>query len=113
MGSASDGLLDNLIFRVLTIKVRSCQSQKREDFARDMNLKLDSNEEIWIWQVYGIEFLLEEFVLFWGEAEKNSFVALRGKGGHSGIVPLKTVCPNLERTGEEFYSGLKWFPDLL
>lgn len=39
MGSASDGSLDNLIFRVFTIKVKSCQSQKkREDFARDMDL---------------------------------------------------------------------------
>ena len=78
-----------------------------------MDLELDSNEEIWIWQEDGIEFLLEEFVLFWGEAEKNSFVALRGKGGHSGTVPLKTVCPSLERNGEEFYSCLKWSPDLL
>ena len=51
--------------------------------------------------------------LFWGEAEKNSFVALRGKGGYSGTVPLKTVCPNLERIGEKFYSCLKWSPDLL
>ena len=47
-----------------------------------------------------------------GEVE-NSFVALRGKGRHSGTVPLKTVCPSLERTGEEFYSCLKWSPDLL
>ena len=78
-----------------------------------MDLELDSNEEIWIWQEDGIEFLLEEFVLFWSEAEKNSFVALRGKGGYSGTVPLKTVCPNLERIGEKFYSCLKWSPDLL
>ena len=26
-----------------------------------------------------------------GEVEKNSFIALPGKGGHSGLVPLKTV----------------------
>ena len=31
-----------------------------------------------------------------GEAEKNSFMALPGKGGHSGLVPPKTVCPNRE-----------------
>ena len=27
-----------------------------------------------------------------GEAEKNSFNVLPGKGGHGGVVPLKTVC---------------------
>ena len=26
--------------------------------------------------------------------EKNFFIALPGKGGHSGLVPSKTVCPN-------------------
>ena len=31
-----------------------------------------------------------------GEAERNSFVALPGKGGHSGLNTLKTVCPALE-----------------
>ena len=40
-----------------------------------------------------------------GEGEKNSFIALPGKGGHSGLVPLKTVCPNLGGFGEEFYSN--------
>ena len=29
-----------------------------------------------------------------GEIEKNSFIALPGKGGHSGLLPSKTVCPN-------------------
>ena len=29
-----------------------------------------------------------------GEVEKNSFIALPGKGGHSGLMPSKTVCPN-------------------
>ena len=29
-----------------------------------------------------------------GEIEKNSFIALPGKGGHSGLMPLKTVYPN-------------------
>ena len=27
-----------------------------------------------------------------GEAEKNSFNVLPGKGGHGGVVPLKTMC---------------------
>ena len=29
-----------------------------------------------------------------GEVEKSSFIALPGKGGHSGLMPLKTVYPN-------------------
>ena len=40
-----------------------------------------------------------------GEVEKNSFIALPSKGGHSGLVPWKTVCPNLGGFGEEFYSN--------
>ena len=40
-----------------------------------------------------------------GEVEKNSFIALPGKGGHSGFNPSKTVCPNLGGFGEEFYSN--------
>ena len=39
------------------------------------------------------------------EVEKNSFIALPGKGGHSGLVPSKIVCPNLEGFGKEFYSN--------
>ena len=39
-----------------------------------------------------------------GEVEKNSFIALPSNGGHSGLVPLKTLCPNPEGFGEEFYS---------
>ena len=39
-----------------------------------------------------------------GEVEKNNFIALPGKGGCSGLVPLKTVCPNPGGFGEEFYS---------
>ena len=30
-----------------------------------------------------------------GEVEKNRFIALTGKGEHSGLMPSKTVCPNL------------------
>ena len=29
-----------------------------------------------------------------GEVEKDSFIPLLGKGGHSGLVPSKTMCPN-------------------
>ena len=35
----------------------------------------------------------------------NSFIALPGKGGHGGLVPWKTVCPNLGGSGEELYSN--------
>ena len=27
----------------------------------------------------------------WGKVEKNSFIALPGKGGHSRLMPLQTV----------------------
>ena len=37
------------------------------------------------------------------KTEKNNFVALPGKGGHSRLVPLKTVS-QLGGFGEEFYS---------
>ena len=40
-----------------------------------------------------------------GEVEKNNFIALPGKGGHNGLVPSKTVCPNLGGLCEEFYSN--------
>ena len=30
-----------------------------------------------------------------GEVRKNSFITLPGEGGHSGLIPLKTVCPNM------------------
>ena len=40
-----------------------------------------------------------------GEVEKNSFIAFPGKEGHSGILPLKTVCPKLGGFSEEFYSN--------
>ena len=38
-----------------------------------------------------------------GEVEKNNFIVLLGKGGHSMLVPLKTVCLNPEGFSEEFY----------
>ena len=40
-----------------------------------------------------------------GEVEKDSFIALPGKGGHSELLPLKTVCPNPGGFDEEFYSN--------
>ena len=40
-----------------------------------------------------------------GEVGKNRFIALPGKRGHSGVPPLKTMCPNPGRFGEEFYSN--------
>ena len=30
-----------------------------------------------------------------GEVEKNSFVALPGKGGHRELLPSKSICPIL------------------
>ena len=39
-----------------------------------------------------------------GEGEKNSFIALPGKEGHSILMPSKTVCPNTGGFGEVFYS---------
>ena len=32
-----------------------------------------------------------------GEVEKNSFIALPGKGEHSGLVAPKTMCPQPRR----------------
>ena len=40
-----------------------------------------------------------------GEVEKNSFIALPGKGGHSRLLPSKTMCPNPGEFGEEFYGN--------
>ena len=37
--------------------------------------------------------------------EKNNSIAFPGKGGHSGPLLLKTMCPNLGELGEEFYSN--------
>ena len=40
-----------------------------------------------------------------GEVEKNSYIAFPGKGGHSRLLPSKTMCPNLGEFGEGFYSN--------
>ena len=37
-----------------------------------------------------------------GEVEKNSFIALPGKGGHNGIMPSKLLCPHLEGVVRSF-----------
>ena len=39
------------------------------------------------------------------EVEKNGFIALPGKGGQQQILALKTVCPDPNGFGEEFYSN--------
>ena len=49
----------------------------------------------------GAELSLKDRAL--GEVEKKSFIALPGKGGHSGAVPLKTLCPSSGGFGEGFY----------
>ena len=51
----------------------------------------------------GAEMNLRDRVL--GAAEKNSFIALPSKGGPSGLLPSKTMCPNLGGFDEEFYSN--------
>ena len=37
-----------------------------------------------------------------GEGEKDSFITLPGKGGHSGLLTQKTMCPHLERIVRSF-----------
>ena len=37
-----------------------------------------------------------------GEVEKNSFIALPGKGGHSGLVPSKLYVPTQESLMRSF-----------
>ena len=37
-----------------------------------------------------------------GEVAKKSFIPFPGKGGHSGLLPLKTVWPSLGGFSEEF-----------
>ena len=40
-----------------------------------------------------------------GEVEKNSLIALPGRGGHSWLLPSKTLCPNPGGFDEEFYNN--------
>ena len=37
-----------------------------------------------------------------GGIEKESFITLPDKGGHTGILPLKTMCPNLGEFNDGF-----------
>ena len=46
------------------------------------------------------------FFLGGSEIEKNSFMALPGDGGHSGIMPQK-LYPNLERVVRNFIVKFK------
>ena len=39
------------------------------------------------------------------EVKNNSFIALTGKGGNSGPLPLKNLCPNLGGLSGNFYSS--------
>ena len=50
----------------------------------------------------GVESSLKNRVL--GALHKNSFIALPGKGGHSGRMPLNHVSP-LGEDSEKFYSS--------
>ena len=34
--------------------------------------------------------------------EEDSFISLPGKGVYSILLPLKTMCPNLDRTARSF-----------
>ena len=38
-----------------------------------------------------------------GKVEKNSLISLPGEGGHSRLLPTKTLCPKPGEFGEEFY----------
>ena len=40
-----------------------------------------------------------------GEVEKDSFITLLGKGGYSGLLPSKTMCPNQGGFDEGFYNN--------
>ena len=42
--------------------------------------------------ILSAELNLEDRIL--GEVEKNSFITLPGKGGHSGLMTSKTACPH-------------------
>ena len=42
-------------------------------------------------------------VRLWGEVGKNSFIALSGKQGHSGLIPSK-LCDPYGGDSEESYS---------
>ena len=40
-----------------------------------------------------------------GKVEKNSLISLPGEGGHSRLLPTKTLCPKPGEFGEEFYGN--------
>ena len=51
----------------------------------------------------GAESNLRDRVL--GEVKRKSFIALPGKGEHSRLMPVKTVCPNLGGFDAGIYSN--------
>ena len=40
--------------------------------------------------------VLNQILEFWVKVENNSYIALPSKGQHSGLVPSKIMCPNLQ-----------------
>ena len=42
-----------------------------------------------------------------GEVEKNSFIALPGKGGHSGLMPSKLCVPTWEGLVRSFIAKVQ------
>ena len=80
---------------------KSTCSLCRETCSSFCSLKFDLWKPLYYW-ISGTRVL--------GEVEKDSFIALPGKGGHNRLVPSK-LCPNLglQETCEESYSwGWGW-----
>ena len=67
-----------------------------------MNIKYRSDAQNFSISALVPDWILQKRVL--GEVAKKSFIALPGNGGHSGLLPLKTVWPNLGGFNE-FYSN--------
>ena len=62
----------------------------------------------WSWKL-GLCILVPNQISVLGDIEKKSFIALLGKGKHSGHLPQKMMCPNLGGFDEELYSnGSRW-----
>ena len=69
---------------------------------RDAGTDRGNDDEAWP-LCTGAELNLGDRIL--GKVGKSNFIALLGKRGHNGFMPLKTVCLNLGGFGEEFYSS--------
>ena len=48
---------------------------------------------------------IESWTWSFGWSRKNSFIALPGKGGHSGLLPFKTALPTREDLVRSFYTN--------